>query len=163
MTIATFGVTNAIIQTDYFSQLISFSTESNPSSTSIDRYIQQKGAALGAKLRDEEQSPSAIEALTTSEAYLWCQETLCLMVALRIAQDMLQSPPPLAKDWQAELDARLEGLAHDAIGTLGDGSVVPDQQPDGPTHFIDALGLDTSANDDAASTVDMPFHKDDAL
>ncbi len=161
--IGVFGVTAAIIQTDYFSQDGGFSVVSNPSATSVDRYIQQKGAELGAKLRSESQSPSAIEALTTSEAYLWCQETLCLMVAMRIAEDRLQTRPPLADTWEKRLAERLEALAENAEGTLGDGAASPTEQPDGPTHFIDTLALDTSDNDASASSVTFPFHKDDQL
>jgi hypothetical protein len=163
MTIATFGVTATMMRADYFSQLGEFSTDSNPSSTSVDRYIQQKGAELAGKLRAEEQSPSAIEALTTSEAFLWCQETLCLLVACRIAEDMQQAKPPLADTWEKRLLERLAGLADDAVGTLGQGSATPTEQPDGPNTFIDTLDLDTSHNESCASSVDMPLRKDDRL
>lgn len=163
MTIATYGVTAAVIQTDYFSQGASFSAESNPSSTSVARYIQQRGAELGALLRKESQDPAAIELLTTDECYLWCQETLCLMVACRIAEDMLQARPPLADTWEKRLAARLEALAEDAEGTLGSGAASPTLEPDGPTHWIDERSLDTSDNDDDASEITAPLRKDDVL
>lgn len=162
MTIATFGVTAAIIQTDYFSQLGGFSTETNPSAVSIARYIQQKGAELGGKLRAESQVPATIELDSTTEAYLWCQETLCLQVALRIAQDMMQSPPPLAKAWQEQLDARFTALASNAVGTLGDGAATPTEEPDGPTTHIDDLSLDMGDAADSSNVI-PPFRKSDLL
>lgn len=163
MTIATFGVTAAIIQTDYFSQGGGFSDVSNPSSTSIARYIQQKGGELGGKLRAQSQVPTTIEATTTTEAYSWCQETLCLMVAIRIAEDMVQARPPLADTWEKRLAQRLEDLAEDAVGTLGEGAADPTEEPDGPTHHITNLSLDTSRVATNASSIDAPFRKDDNI
>ncbi len=161
--LSSFGVTAAIVQTDYFSQGGGFSDVSNPSSTSVARYIQQKAGELGGLLRAEEQSPTALDADDTTEAYQWCQETLCLMVAVRVAEDMHQSRPPLADTWEKRLAARLEALADDAVGTLGDGSTTPTEQPDGPTHFIDTYGLDTSDNEADASSVTARLRRDDLL
>lgn len=162
--VQTFGVTNVLVQVDYFSQGGSFSDISNPSSASVDRYINQQAARLESALLKESIDASDVTALgSTSAPYLWCQDTLELMVAMRVAKDMLQSPPPNQKDWKTELDERLKDLDENGYLALGGGLTAPAEQPDGPTHFIDELGLDTSVNNAAASSVDAPFHKDDLL
>lgn len=162
MAIADFDVTAALVRADYFPQLNDFTADSNPTAVSVARYINQEGGALGAALRKESQTPSSIDADTTTEAFAWCQRTLELMVAIRCLETMTQQNPELLKEWRAELKARLAALAEDAVGTLGGGSTNPATQPDGPTTHINNLNLDVG-DTSLASDVIPPFRKSDLL
>lgn len=162
MTVTTFGVDAGFVRRHYYPQQPDFSTDSNPTEATVLEKIDGFAADLEGKLARESITASAITTVTDA-AYLWCRKTLALMVAIEIYPVMTGNDSAAAKKWQKELDARLKDLSEDGFLALGGGVAAPTEEPDGPTHFIDNLGLDTSENEANASSVDMPFHKDDRL
>ncbi len=160
MSVNLFGVTAAIVRADYFPQIADFSTDSNPTVASVNRYLDQRAATLEARLLQESVVASAIT-IATDAAYLWCQQTLTLMVAIRVMEAMSQQDAELLKRWREELLERWAELEEKGYLALGGGVSTPDENPDGPTHHISNLGLDTSRVAESASSIDMPFHKDD--
>lgn len=164
MTVSLFGVTAAIVKADYLPQVNEFSPDSNPTLASVNRYLDQKAAVLEAKLLQEGIAASGIT-VSTDAPYLWCQATLTLMVAIRAMEAMTQQDAGLLKTWRDELDARWAELAakgYLALGT-GTGVAAPSTQPDGPNHFIDALGIDLSDNEADHSGITARLRRDDEL
>lgn len=157
-----FGVTATNLYTRHFPQWSAATAESSPSAVTVAEIIDECAATLEAKLLQED---IVATSLTTTGvgAYLWCRETLRLQAALAVVEVATQQVPALASTWQKQLDARWEELDTKGYLALGTGVSAPAEQPDGPTHFIDQLGLDVSTNVTNASTVDLPFHKDDFL
>ncbi len=162
MTVSTFGVTALIVRADYLPQINEFTTDSNPTLASVNRFIDQKAGVLEAKLLQESIVASAIT-IATDAAYLWCQATLTLMVAIRAGEVAYQQNPDILKAWREELNERFNELAARGYLALGGGVAAPAEQPNGPTTFIDNLGIDTSENDANPSSVTFPFRKDDQL
>ncbi len=164
MTIATFAVTYATMRAEYFPHLEEFSAVSNPQATTVTTIISQKAAGLANLLAQEGVSATAVEALTaTDPAYLWCQETLALMVAVRLLQLASGKDPKLAEVWRDELVARLKDLAERGAAALGNASLDTSDSPaNGPATHITYLGLDLPDADDASS-IEPLFRKDDLL
>jgi len=117
---------------------------SNPQATTVTTIISQKAAGLANLLAQEGVSATAVEALTaTDPAYLWCQETLALMVAVRLLQLASGKDPKLAEVWRDELVARLKDLAERGAAALGNASLDTSDSPaNGPATHITYLGLD---------------------
>lgn len=157
-----FGVTPTTLYRRHFSQWSAPSTESNPDSDTVAEIIDERAAELEARLLQEDVVATDL-LVTNAAAYLWCRETLRLMCAIQVAAEATQQAPPLASTWQSQLDTRFEQLDDKGFLALGGGVEAPVEQPDGPTTFIDSLGIDTSTNDANASSIDFPFHKDDLL
>lgn len=157
-----FGVTAALLYTRHFPQLSAPTTDSNPSLATVEEIIEEQAAALSGYLLAEDIDALSLT-VSNSAAYLWCRETLRLMAAVQVAACMTQQQVPLLPACEKHLAARLTALDENGNLALGGGVAAPAEEPDGPTHFIDHLGLDTSVNDDSASTIDMPFRKDDQL
>lgn len=157
-----FGVTFTNLYTRHFPQWSQASTESNPSSATVAEIIDECAATLEAKLLQEDIDATEL-LVTNAAAYLWCRETLRLMAAIKVLPVATQQVPELSKDWQRELTARWQELADEGYLALGSGVSAPTEQPDGPTTFIDSMGLSVANNNADASSLDFPFHKDDQL
>lgn len=157
-----FGVTAASLYARHFPQVAAAVTDSNPSLAAVMEIIDEQAAALSGFLLAEDIDALSLT-VSNSPAYLWCRETLRLMAAIQVAAVMVQAQVPLLPAWEKQLETRLKNLAEQGYLALGGGVSPPAEQPDGPTHFIDALGLDTSENDEFASGVTMPLRKDDLL
>lgn len=163
MTVSVFGLTAAILRADYLPNADDFSTSSSPTVATVTRLLNQKAAELEGRLLKEAIAASGITS-ATSAAYLWCQETLSLMVMIRVAGLMTGLNGDLVKEWQVRLDDRLQTLADDGATALGDTSLSTSaSDPDGPTSHITELGLDVSDMASSASSVTPPFRKDDVL
>jgi hypothetical protein len=163
VTVSTFGLTAAILRADYLPQADDFSTSSSPTTATVTRLLNQKAAELEGKLQKEAISPSGITS-ATSAPYLWCQETLGLMVMIRVAGLMRGTNSELVKEWQVRLDDRLASLEEDGGTALGDPTLSSSaSDPDGPTSHVTELSLDTSTMATDASTLAPKFRKDDVL
>ena len=161
MAVNVFGLTAALLRADYLPQADDFSAVSSPTATSVARILDQKAAELQGRLLRQAISAAAITTATSSE-YLWCQETLGLMVMIRVVGLMTGVNPELVVEWQARLDERLLRLADDGGIELGNAALaVSVSDPNGPTTHITELGLDVSGLATSASTITMPLRKDD--
>lgn len=164
MSVSIFTVTHLIVRADRFPQLNDFSAVSQPTDTVVTRRINQAAAELEAKLAQESLSASGLEATgATTAEYLWCQETLTLAAAIRIATLITGFSSEVLDEWRDELAERWRQLEEKGYLALGGAGSAPAEQPDGPTHFIDKLSLDTSDNDASASIITAPFRRDDML
>jgi hypothetical protein len=161
MAISTFGVTYSAVQAHHFPQLSNFSTTSNPKATTVTEMISASAATLAGKLRAEGLTPSAIEAVTSSEGYAWCAEAVRLGAAIRVLPAMTGVDPAVAKAWQATLDAKWEALAALGYLALGDASA-PSQEADGPRSHISNHGLDTGDTADVSDVIPT-FRRSDVL
>lgn len=158
----TFGITADFVRRRFYPQSPSFNTDSNPTEDTVTEFVEDAAADLEAALLQEDIDPASLIA-TNKAAYIWCRKTIALDAAITCYPVMTGQDPAVLQKWQLKLNARYEDLAEKGYLALGGGVAAPAEQPDGPTHFIDRLNLDTSENDRRASSVDMPFHKDDQL
>lgn len=163
-TINEFGVTQAVVASDYFPQWNgSFSTASKPTAARVAVIITEEAANLGAKLYAENITPSSITTDATSIAYVKCQAQLKRMVALRIFRTSTQQNPELAKALQAESMEWFKQLASEGGTFLGDEALDTGSAPaDGPTTHINQFSLETDDADDMSTTVPQ-LRKDDQL
>lgn len=161
---AYFGVTAATMRAEYFPQWSAFDVNTRPSSTTItDSIIPQKYAELAGKLLVKQIAIASAVAATTDPPYSWCQETLGLMVAIRILQLATQRDVELAKTYQERLDDRLGALESYGATALGLASLDTGNSPSGgPTTYIEQLGLEVP--DSSLSSGLAPFiRKDDPV
>lgn len=146
MTIRVFGVTATTVRQDQFPQWSGeFSASTNPTSTTVGRWIDEAAAELAGVLRLKASSADAVYALGSStEPYVWCRQTLTLGVAARVAKVATGATPDIAKDLQAQFERRLKLLEEHGVEMLGPGITVSDStdEPQGPTSHIDDLDLD---------------------
>lgn len=161
MSITTFDVDREMIREDFFKQNAEFSADSIPSADSVDRFVDQEAAELEAKLLQESITASSITD-DESAAFLWCQRTLSLLVAIRVMEAMAQQDTTLLKVWRDRLDARFKALDEKGYLALGGGVSAPTSQPNGPTHHIDTYGLDVG-DTSLASSVAPVLRRDDQL
>lgn len=163
MSVSTFGVTSSTVQTSRFPHLGSFGANTAPSSSAVDVFINQSAARLEGKLLLEKIAASSIVD-TASAAYLWCQETLELMVAVRIAQAATGSDNGQAQAWRDELKVRFDELDEGGASALGSGVTTTGtpSDPDGPTSHISEYSLTVDSAADM-STVVPRLRRDDKL
>lgn len=164
MTIYAFGVTPVTVRGECFPAIGAFTTNSNPTAAVVTSIINQKAAELGGLLASEGVSAATVHGLGAEQIpYLWCQETLTLMVAVRLLQIITSNNPKLAEAWANTLSARLKDLADRGAIALGDASLDTGTSPaNGPTTHITHFSLSLPSNDDLSS-LDPPFRKDDLL
>lgn len=159
-----FGVTATTVKEDHFPMFDAFSANSSPSSTVIARFILEKAALLHGRMLLKGIDASAWSDATAAE-YLWCRETLTIMVAVKILKVASQQYPELAKALEAEVVERLKALDEGGGTAIGNASLDDSADPpDGPhTHIGE---LDLSVGDDPAgdaSTAAPIFRKDDVI
>ena len=119
-------------------------------------------ARLGGKLLLESIIAASITD-STSEAYLWCQETLELMVAIRVAEVATGSDNGLLAVWRAEVEARFKELDVGGAAALGEGATSSaSSDPDGPTTHSSENSLTTDEATDMSTTVPR-LRRDDQL
>lgn len=142
MSVNLFDVDPEMIRDDYFPSLAPFGLDTQPTETTVERWINQEAATLEGKLRRESITASTI---TDSDdaAFLWCQKTLSLMVLLRSGWPQAAGiSESMRKDWEDELEQRLKDLGEDGVLALGGSLPVPSVSPNGPVTHINTLGLD---------------------
>jgi len=162
VSVNTFDVDAAMIRDDYYPMLGEFASDSQPTEETIERWVLQEAAGLEGKLRREEITASEITDDEDS-AFLWCQKTLSLMVALRPGWPQAAAVPQSVRDaWAADLKQRLADLDADGHLALGGSLPEPSSQPNGPTHHIDTYGLDVG-DTSLASSVAPVLRRDDKL
>lgn len=162
MTVATFGVTADKVRAHHFPHIPAFDTNSSPSAATVLEKIYEKAAELQGRLLKESVSAAGVEALgATAGPYLWCRETLKLMVAVEVGRDMTGADPALVKAWESRLALRLKRLEADSATELGDDSLTTTpSDPDGPTSHISELGLDVGDTSEASDVVPVFRRKD---
>ncbi len=158
-----FGVTYTSIRDEFFPQWGAFSANSNPTATTVTTLITQKYADLAGKLLIKGIAIATVDAATSSVGYSWCQETLGLMVAIRVLQLVTQRDPELAKAYLQRLTERLSALETYGAAALGDRTLDTGTSPSsGPTTFIDQMGI-TLPDDSEASELVPFFRRDDQV
>lgn len=167
MTIRTFGVTFTTVRQDQFPQWSGeFSATSNPTSTTVSRWINEAAAELAGVLRLKATTADAINTLgDTTEPYVWCRQTITLGVAARVAKVISGGTPEVAKDLQDQFEKRLKRLEEKGVEVMGPGITVSDDtdEPQGPTSHIDELDLDVGEDDDNESELIPVLRRDDKL
>lgn len=166
MTIEVFAITFTTVREDYFPNFSgAFSATSTPTSTRVTQWIREEAADLAGYLRLKALTADAIADNTASEAYAWCQKTVCMGAAVRAARVMAGASPEYAKELKAELDARYALLEKFGAEALGLGASVSDgaAEPMGPTGHIDELDLDTGEDDGNTSDVVPVLRRSDRL
>ncbi len=160
--VSRFGVDADYVRRHYFPQMPGFNVDSNPTEATVDEKVEEAAQEVEAALLAED--IVAADLLTNTDgAYVWCRKTVALASAIACYPVMTGQDPAVLKRWQTDLDARLEDLDERGFLALGTGVSAPAEQPDGPTHFIDSMHLDTSENERRASRITAPFRKDDQL
>lgn len=165
MALSLFGVTATTVKEDHFPMFDAFSATSNPTSTVVGRFIDEKAGELAGKLLLKNISAAAVHALGAGEpAYVWCRETLTIMVAVRVLAVATQQYPELAKELRSELVARFKVLDEGGAVAIGNASLddSTDAPPDGPTTHINVHALDTADPDDM-STAEPVLRAKDSL
>ena len=163
MAVSTFSVTALTVRSNRFPHLSDFGANTAPSSTSVATFIDQSAARLEGKLLLEKIVASSITD-AASAAYLWCQETLELMTAVRIAQAATGSDNGQAQAWRDEIKARFDELEEGGATALGSGvsTTGTSSDPDGPTSHISEFNLTVDSSDDMSTTVPR-LRRDDKL
>jgi hypothetical protein len=153
MTISTFEVDPDRVRDDYFPHITAgFTADSPPTEETVTRWVTEAGAELEGRLLQKSINTEDITDADSSE-YVWCAQTLTLMVAIRAARVMTGQSPEVVKAWQAELEARWEALSTDGEIALGMDTSGSDSEPEGPTDFISELGLDVGDTADASDVI----------
>ena len=160
---STFNVSATTMRDEFFPQWGAFSANSNPTTTTVATIITQKYADLAGKLLIKGIAIATVDAASSSVGFSWCQETLGLMVAIRILQLVTQRDPELAKAYTLRLAERLGALETYGAAALGDRALDTGSSPSsGPTTFIDQMGI-TLPDDSEASTLAPFFRRDDPV
>lgn len=166
MAIQVFAITFTTVKQDFFPNFSGlFSDTSTPTSTRVTQFIKEEAADLAGHLRLKALTAAGIAADTTSEAYAWCQKTLGIGVAARVARVLTGANPEYAKELATELAHRYALLDTHGAEALGLGATVADStdEPEGPTSHIDELDLDTGEDDDLNSDVAPVIRRADVL
>lgn len=167
MTIRVFGVTYTTVRQDEFPQWTGeFSTSSNPTATTVSRWIDEAAAELAGILRLKASSADAVFALGSSaEPYVWCRQTITLGAAARVAKVITQGNPDRAKDLQSMFERRLKLIEEKGVEVMGPGISVSDDtdEPQGPTSHIDDLDLDVGEDDGNESDLVPVIRRSDRL
>jgi hypothetical protein len=159
--VSLFGLTPAAVRENKFPQWNDFTAKSSPTSTQVTDIIEGQAGELAAKLYAENVVASSIPGTTDgnglhSAAWLWCRETLRLMVALEILRVTTQRDPELAKTYAGQLKERLKDLDAKGATALGDAALDTGDAPaQGPTTHINTFGLTTLAAADMSSLDDV--------
>jgi hypothetical protein len=160
MALTLFGVTADDVRLHFFPQNEEFSANTSPSATTVGDFIDQEAGRLAGALLIKGVTPSSI--LSTSPAYYSCAAQLEMMVALRTLSVMSGQNPELARAWKAQVDEWFSRLDKDGYLILGDESLEPTDNPDGPTTHITYFDLDTGDADDASDLIPA-LRRDDVL
>lgn len=162
MSVNLFDVDPAMIRDDYYPMLGEPGADSQPTADTIERWVSQEAAGLEGKLRHEEITASEITDDEDS-AFLWCQKTLSLMVALRPGWPQAAAVPQSVRDaWAADLKQRLKDLTEDGVLALGGSLPEPSVSPNGPVTHINTYGLD-AGDTSLASDVAPVLRRSDPL
>jgi hypothetical protein len=162
MTIQTFAVDADSIRRHYFPHLDSFSASTSPTLATVTERITRAAARLSGQLYMRNVDPTTIVD-TTSPAWAWCQETLSLIVAIRLAQVVSGANSEAVKAWQADLTERFHVLSDSGEAALGGGAdAFGLSESAGPTDFISELSLDVG-DTSLASDVSPVLRRSDLL
>jgi len=155
-----FAVDATRVRDDYFPALPPFDDESNPSSTTIARYITEASAELAGKLLLQVIDPAFITDDATPQ-YVWCAQTVTLMVAIRVLGVQTGQNPEAMKAWQEILAARLKDLGDNGSLALGYDDSGSDGNPKGPTTYLTELGISLPSAADASGVTPVLRRDDD--
>ena len=162
MAVAVFGITSESVRAHCFPQADAWVASSRPSDATVTVAINEEAGRLQGRLLKESILAATVQASPLSAAYLMCSNQLRLLVAIRIAR-VLGAAPELVKEWTEATVEFFRLLEKDGATYLGDDTLTTTaSDPDGPTSFIDELGLTTQDNADA-STVVPNLRRDDVL
>lgn len=153
MSINTFDVDPDRVRDDFFPHVTAgFTTDSPPTWETVDRWVTEAATTLQGKLL---QKSIAADDITDTESpeWVWCAETVTLIVAIRAARVMTGQSPEVAKAWADDLKARLEDLDQRGELALGIDTSGSNSEPDGPTDFISEYSLDTGDSADASDVI----------
>jgi len=160
MALTLFGVTADKVRLHYFPQNDEFSANTTPSATTVGEFIDQEAGRIAGALLIK--GITAADIVSPSPAYYACAAQLEMMVALRTLGVMSGQNPELAKAWQARIGDWFARLDRDGYLILGDATLQPQSNPDGPTTHILVYGLDTGEISDASRLVPR-LRRDDEL
>lgn len=163
--IQVFGVTTTTVKQDHFPQWTGmFSATSNPTATTVTRWIQEEAAELSGRLRLKGLVAATLATVSDVDAYAWCQKTISLAAAIRCAKVIFSGNPDFAKVLQADLDRRYELLDKHGAEALGIGADTSDDtdEPEGPTSHIDVLDLDVGEDGNESQLVPV-LRRDDMM
>lgn len=160
MAINEFDVDADRVRDDYFPALPPFDDESNPSADTVARYITEAAAELAGKLLLQTIDPVFITDDTTSQ-FVWCAQTVTLMVAIRILGVQTGQNPEAMKSWQSILAGRLKDLDASGSLALGYDDSGSDGNPKGPTTYLTELGISLPSAADASGVTPVLRRDDD--
>lgn len=161
MAVSNFNVTYTTIRANRFPHLRDFDADTVPTASAVSGMIDRAAAQLEGKLGLESIVPSSIDGDTA--AFFWCQETLELLVAIRVAEVAMGQDRGLLQVWRDEVKQRWVDLDVGGAAALGSGAVsTSSSDPDGPTSHISENGLTTDASADMSTTVPR-LRRDDQL
>lgn len=162
MTINTFDVTPEMVRDDFLPHDVAgFSADSSPTWETVDRWITQEAARLYGQLLQNEIDATSIDDDETPQ-WQWCQQTLCLMVVVRLIPVKMGLDPEVVRAWRADLAARLQELNDNGEIALGMDNSGSAGNPKGPTTYITELGLEVPSAADASS-ITPRLRRDDEL
>lgn len=162
MTVSTFGVSASTVRANRYPHLRDFNADTSPTSTSVGVMIDRAAAQLEGKLALESIEADSITD-PTSAAYLWCQEVLETLVAIRVAEVATGEDRGLLQVWRDEVKQRWTDLDVGGAAALGSGATsTSSSDPDGPTSHISENGLEVDEASNMSSTVPR-LRRDDLL
>ncbi len=158
----TYSVVYTDIAAEFFPQVANgFHAQSTPTSTTVTTIIAQAAAELNGVLAEIDITASGIDVSGEPQAFAWCQETVKLGAAYRVARALGSSDTPVAKAWEKSCNARLAALKANP-GILADAT-----QPTNPTmglrSFTRALSLETPDSTEYTDNVVPTFRMDDEV
>ena len=109
MAISTFGMTNTIIASDYWSQF-ALSATSTPTSTRVTQMIDRVAAEVNGYVTAMGGTPSDIDSSGEPISYAWLAETVGVGTAAQMGRAMTGGDPELAKEYQRQYEKRLKDL-----------------------------------------------------
>lgn len=161
--VTTFSVTHDTVRTEHFPHWNAFSATTKPTSTQVGTYVTEEAADLGGYLALKSIAASGIDSSANPNGFAWCQKTLKLMVAVRVAKAATASNPELAKTLQDEVNARLSSLDKHGATLLVDVTASTSGNPaEGPTTHISTYSLTVDDSSDMSTTVPR-LRRDDSL
>lgn len=141
-----FGVTSEMVRLAHFPHQDAFSTASAVTLETVERFIEQAAAELHGKLLSEGLTASSIAADPTSASYAWCQETIAIGAAKRIARSTGGVTSELYQDLRDELKGRFDSL--DAGGGAAIGVTESDTPSNGPLTHINRHSIELADDRD---------------
>lgn len=164
MTVSVFGVNADDVRRHHFPATSSFDTTTSPTETTVTEMISSAGARLAGKLRLKSIDPKSITD-ATSEAYVWCADTIRLDTATRISPTTSGIDPQEHQRRIDELRDRYKDLSEGGADALGAGASANEtkSEPEGPITFLTENDNIKTGDYDDASSAEPRLRLGDAL